>query len=188
VEIEVLDWAQQGLAALQAAVTDYAAGPSIELEGAYMLKMYHEDKDRPANYSAEERDTDRAWRDICANQIVRDAQGTLNFSVVGIAVIFVLGMLIAVLSYVVEPLTAVVQSMLRVGVERAEAWQRDEGLQTLRMLHEAHGRGSWTGAADVVPITVEKGEAFFFPEEGVVSGVASEVYHSLPNKVEQGLE
>jgi hypothetical protein len=185
-EIEVLTWAQQGLAALQAAVTDYAAGPSIELDGAYMLKMYHEDDEIPANYSAEAREVDRAWKDMCANQIVRDAQGTLNFSVVGLAVIIVLGVFIAVLSYVVEPLTAVVQKMLHTGVGRADAWQRDEGLQTLRMLFEAHGRGSWTGAADMVPVTVEKGEAFFFPEEGVVSGVAREVYTSFPNKVEQG--
>jgi hypothetical protein len=185
-ELEVLAWAQEGLAALQAAVQEYVAGPTIELEGAYMLKMYREDNDMPRGYSQEDRDKDHAWRDMCANQIVRDTQGTLNFSVLGIAVIFVLGVFITVLSFVVEPLTAVVQKMLNIGVERANAWQRDDGLQMLRMLFEAHGRGNWTGAGNMVPITSEKGEVFFFPEEGVASGVVREVYHSLPNKVEHG--
>jgi hypothetical protein len=124
-------------------------------------------------------------QDMCNNQIVHDTQGTLNFSVLGVAIILVLGVFTTILSFAVEPLTAAVQSLLHTGVERARAWQRDEGLQTLRMLLEAHGRGSWGGKDDMVPVTMEKGEVFFWPEEGG-EDVVGEVYHSLPNKVEAG--
>jgi hypothetical protein len=38
-EIEVLSWAQQGLASLQTAVQEYAAGPTLELDGGFMQGM-----------------------------------------------------------------------------------------------------------------------------------------------------
>jgi hypothetical protein len=68
-------------------------------------------------------------------------------------------------------------------VERADAWRRDEGLQTLRMLLEAQGRETWSGRGDMVRVTVEKGEVFFWAEEGG-DGAVGEVYHSVPENVD----
>jgi hypothetical protein len=98
-EIEVLSWEQAGLAALQASVQEYAAGPTIAVEGIFVSKMWSEKvlDNAKANYRA----LNQAWRSICHNQIVRVDQGTLNFSVVGIAIIFTLGILIVVMSFVV---------------------------------------------------------------------------------------
>lgn len=37
-------------------------------------------------------------------------------------------------------------------------WATNETLRLERMAHEAFGAGSWVGAAEVVPVTTEKGE------------------------------
>jgi hypothetical protein len=129
---------------------------------------------------------DQGWKDMCEGQIVRDTQGTLNFSLLGIGVIFSLGILITTLSYAVEPLTAWVQKELNVGVERANAWHRDDQLHTLRLLFEAHKKGAWTGEANLIPVTIDANEVFYYPEASG-HGLAREMYQEVPNKVEDRL-
>jgi hypothetical protein len=60
-EIEVETWAQQGLAALQAGIQEYAAGPSVNLQGGYMLKMYRDEKDQ-VNYTDIDKQKDATWK------------------------------------------------------------------------------------------------------------------------------
>jgi hypothetical protein len=181
-KLEVLAWAQEGLASLQAAVVEYAAGPTIALDGAHMQPMWLEKT--PSNYTSVERAVNKAWKDMCHSQIVRDTQGTLNFSLLGVALIFGLGIWITILSFVVEPLTAWIQTSLNIGVARAAAWQRDDGLQTLRLLFESHRRGAWRGSASLVPVTVSADEAFLYPEASAY-GVVKESYQAVPNTDEE---
>jgi len=178
-EIEVLSWAQQGLAALQAAVQEYAAGPTFAVDGGYM-KTFGSGV-APENATAYELAVDKAWKDMCSTQIVHDYQGTLNFSLLGVGVVFGMGILITILSFTVEPLTAWIQRKTGLGVARAEAWQRDDNLHTLRLLFETHQRGVWTGSNNMVPVTVHPNEVFFYPEADI-HGMAREVYQSVPTK------
>jgi hypothetical protein len=178
-EIEVLSWAQQGLASLQTAIQEYAAGPTLELEGGIMQVMgsgvaY-------ANATAQDLAVDRAYKDMCGSQIVHETQGTINFSLLGVTVVFVLGLFISIMSFTVEPLTAWIQRKTGAGVQRAAAWQRDDHLHTLRLLFETHQRGTWTGSSDMVPVTVQPDEVFFYPEANTY-GIAREVYQSVPTK------
>ncbi|KAJ4363812.1 hypothetical protein N0V95_001007 [Ascochyta clinopodiicola] len=174
---EILSWAQEGLASLQAAVQEYAAGPSIALEGGYMKRMWHEKI--PDNYVSSDRVYDKTWESMCHSQIVHDTQGTLNFALLGIAVILGLGILITILSFVIEPFTALVQRRFNVGATRADAWQRDESLQSLRLLFEKYNRGIWRGHSDLVPVTINANETFFYP---LAHGIVEDSYQSLPNK------
>jgi hypothetical protein len=176
-ELEVLSWAQEGLASLQAAVVEYAAGPTIALEGGHMQPMWRDKI--PSNYTSVQAAVNRAWKDMCHSQIVRDTQGTLNFSLLGVVLIFGLGILITIVSFVVEPLTAWIQTRLNIGVARAAAWQRDDGLQTLRLLFESHRRGAWRGSANLIPVTVSADETFFYPETNAY-GVVQESYQAVP--------
>ncbi|KAH7075156.1 hypothetical protein FB567DRAFT_610743 [Paraphoma chrysanthemicola] len=181
-EIEVLSWVQLGLAALQTAVQEYAAGPTLELPNTLMQEM-KSDTDY-SNYTAVDRAIDEGYSAMCHNQIVHDSQGTMNFSLLGIAIIFGLGLLIGILSFTIEPFTAWVQTTLGVGVARANAWQRDDNLQTLRLLFETHQRGAWKGSSDLVPTTMSPDEVFFYPEANT-HGLAREVYQSVPSKIDE---
>jgi len=178
-EIEVLNWVQQGMASLQTAIQEYAAGPTLDVKGGVM-QVYGSETD-PATSTPEQRAVNLAYAHMCGTQIVHDAQGTLNFSLLGVSVVFVLGIFIIIFSFIVEPLTAWVQRMLGKGVQRANAWQRDDGLHTLRLLFETHQRGSWKGESDVVPVTVHPNEVFFYPE-AAAHGPAREVYQAVPMK------
>jgi hypothetical protein len=178
-EIEVLSWAQQGLASLQTAIQEYAAGPTLELEGGIMQVMGS--GVARANATAQDLAVDRAYKDMCGSQIVHETQGTINFSLLGVTVVFVLGLFISIMSFTVEPLTAWIQRKTGAGVQRAAAWQRDDNLHTLRLLFETHQRGTWTGSSDMVPVTVQPDEVFFYPEANT-HGIAREVYQSVPTK------
>lgn len=181
-EIEVLSWAQQGLASLQTAIQEYAAGPTLLLEGGFMQKI--SSGVEPEVGTAFDHAVDKAWIDMCGTQIVHDNQGTMNFSLLGVAVIFGLGLLITIFSFTVEPLTAWIQRKTGMGVARANAWQRDDNLHTLRLLFETHQRGTWTGSDNMVPVTVHPDEVFFYPDhtDGSLHGMAREVYQSVPTK------
>ncbi|KAH7371572.1 hypothetical protein BKA66DRAFT_423820 [Pyrenochaeta sp. MPI-SDFR-AT-0127] len=178
-EHEVLAWVQEGLASLQAAVQEYAAGPTISIAGSKLQQVWLDKV--PENYTATDRAVDQTWRSMCHNQIIHDTQGTLNFSILGITVVFSLGFLICILSFVIEPMTAWIQRRFDVGAARAIAWTRDDNLQTLRLLFDSHRRGAWTGSADLVPVTHSADEVFFYPGESAYGSV-EERYQSLPNK------
>ncbi|KAF2832515.1 hypothetical protein CC86DRAFT_280419 [Ophiobolus disseminans] len=178
-EIEVLAWAHQGLASLQAAVQEYTTGPTLPLEGGFMQKITSGVS--PEVASKFELAVDQAWGDMCGTQIVHDNQGTINFSLLGVAIVFGMGIFITIFSFTIEPLTAWVQRKSGLGVTRAEAWHRDDNLHTLRLLFETHQRGTWKGSSDLVPVTVHPNEVFFYPEADS-HGMAREVYQSVPTK------
>lgn len=94
-----------------------------------------------------------AFEDMCHNQRVKEAQGTLNFSVLGLSLLIGLGTYVILLSFVLEFLMARIQAWLGRGLERAKRWERDGPLQQMRLLYEMQGDGIWVGTTGDFPRT-----------------------------------
>ncbi|KAK2134534.1 hypothetical protein NOF04DRAFT_1339882 [Fusarium oxysporum II5] len=112
-------------------------------------------------------DSDRdaaVWESMCDNQRTRDSQGTLNFSILGLSLLFGLGLYIILVSFVLELLLAWAQKKLGRGLYRAKRWERDGTLQQMRLLYEIQGAGVWKGTTEDFPRTTS-GDLFEHDEE-----------------------
>lgn len=76
-----------------------------------------------------------------------------NFSVFGLAVVFIVGGLIITLSYVLGPLACWIQHRHGLDVHTRFEWTMNETLQLQRLTHEELGVGSWKCCDGSVPIT-----------------------------------
>lgn len=165
-EIEVLAWEHTRLALMQLAVQEYAAGSGLRgitnLSGQATRWL-------PRADTAPDSLMNSAWQDMCHDQIVRETQGTLNFSVLGLAVVLCTGTFVVLFSYVMEVVVSFLQRHFRRGMARSDAWQRDDSLQTVRLLFSSNGKGTWQGARDLIPTTETLDEVFFYPDESLGS-------------------
>ncbi|KAL9618795.1 MAG: hypothetical protein Q9160_006518 [Pyrenula sp. 1 TL-2023] len=137
---EVLHWYTVILATIQRLTVDMVTGPSDESMNKYMNKTVPEFSSRQS----------------CLPQKVRSTAFT-SFSVFGLAVTFILGSLIILLANVIEPFSAFLQKHYKKGTYQRLEWVSNETLQLQRMVHEELGLGTWSGAAETVPVT-EPGE------------------------------
>jgi hypothetical protein len=165
-EHEVLFWEQASLARLQAILHEYAAGSVVQLSSRLKDRL----RKVPRNDSEPNSKANQYWLSMCQAQVTRDAQGTLNFTALGLLIITTIGTLVVTLSFVLESVTAFFQRRSKIGTVRAVMWQRDESLQTLRSMFESHRRGTWQGSEKLIPTTSPADEVFFYPEsaEGTV--------------------
>ncbi|WQF78696.1 hypothetical protein CDEST_03710 [Colletotrichum destructivum] len=147
-QIEMGSLFAENLAKLQHQMAEYVTGPSIAVAGA-VNKAWEASEAMPADVRA-------AHEDMCHRQRTRDAQGTLNFSVLGLAMLLGLGSLFIAFSYVLELATQLLQRATGLGVHKARRWERDENLQVMRMLFEAKDAGVWRGSTDSFPTTESK--------------------------------
>ncbi|ETS84639.1 hypothetical protein PFICI_02664 [Pestalotiopsis fici W106-1] len=95
--------------------------------------------------------TDEA-RSICANQKVIDLVH-VSLSVFGLAFIFVSGLLIIIISYILEPLTRCAGRRLGKNSYARLEWYSTGVFQLQRMAHEALGVGDWDYCGDDIPTT-----------------------------------
>jgi hypothetical protein len=95
-----------------------------------------------------------AYENMCYNQRVKEAQGTLNFSALGLWLLIGLGSYVIIVSFILEFLMAWIQTWLRRGVGRSKRWERDGTLQQMRLLYEMQGDGVWKGTTEDFPRTV----------------------------------
>lgn len=127
-EIEVSSWFSTGLASLQNTVQDYVNPRNIV----------------PGISVGEPQTTvDIA---MCSNQKTEFTNGTISFSVLGIAVILVVGMLIVLTSFFLAPIVGYL------GFKSYHSWVLDDTLQLQRMVFETRGV-RWTGYDRGVPVT-----------------------------------
>jgi hypothetical protein len=94
---------------------------------------------------------------FCRNQIIRNAGQYQSFSVLGLCLIGVVGFLIILISFCIEPLVKAIRSMLGRKTFKSESWITDFVLQQQRIAFEAEGMGTWSNIRGVVPLT-ERGE------------------------------
>ncbi|KZF21368.1 hypothetical protein L228DRAFT_262392 [Xylona heveae TC161] len=143
---EVQSWYNASLAKLQRMTVEYASGPSSTLPfGAYLQQYDDENSQR-----------------MCRNQKARQNGDYTSFSVLGIAIILVVGSIIILTSMCLEMIVAWIQVRYEFGLHRHLQWVLDEKLQLQRMAYEEAGMGTWSGGTDVVPVT-QMGDVFGMP-------------------------
>ncbi|OJD39089.1 cytochrome p450 protein [Diplodia corticola] len=135
-QLDVEKWNNASLALMQRDFVGMAAGPSDSRIADRWL-------DR-ASTGAEKR--------LCKNQKILSTAYT-NFSVFGLATILVIGGLIIVVSYTLEPFVAWIQRRRNLDVYARLEWSLNETLQLQRMAHEELGLGTWRRCDKDVPVT-----------------------------------
>jgi hypothetical protein len=140
--LEAQNWFAISMTNLQQSVVGTATGPP----GNDSLLTYGQS------------DNDSSLQKYCANQIIQQENFT-NFSVLAIALIFILGGMVICVSLVLETAIGFLQLHFKHGLYHRIRWQLDSTLQLQRMAFEEVGLGTWKGGADDVPVT-EKGEEF----------------------------
>ncbi|KAF2870603.1 hypothetical protein BDV95DRAFT_495673 [Massariosphaeria phaeospora] len=133
-ELELENWFQLTLADVQRAILEQATGPSA----AFIRPLYI-----PPNSTEA--------RSVCGNQKIRSDSYT-SFNLLGLVLVFTLGVLIMVASLVLPAIVAHIQR--RRNPYRRLEWIVNDTLQLQRLAHEAVGAGTWTGACDDYPTTV----------------------------------
>ncbi|KKY19192.1 hypothetical protein UCRPC4_g04566 [Phaeomoniella chlamydospora] len=139
-EIEVLGWARTALARLQEAILEYPSQATTNIPGSYIYKP-----------------TDWVSEAMCHSQLVRQTNGTISFSVLGLSIILVVGFLIIALSLCIESVTGHIQTRyLKSCRFRWLDWILDEKFQLQRMMYEAADMGGeWKNVTDEIPTTRE---------------------------------
>jgi hypothetical protein len=133
-QIELSSWFSTGLVMLQHRLREYVTPTNI-LPGTYILE--------PQN------PIDQA---MCFSQKTQTTNGTISFSVLGLALILIVGTLVILASFVLETVVG------WIGLKSHLNWVLDDKLQLQRMVFEARGV-SWTNTQGSIPVT-EGGERF----------------------------
>lgn len=153
--IDVEKWTNITLASIQQSVVEAAGGPSDANLNQYVTKPQS-----------------RVEKQICRNQVsentlllpspnrtnARTLQKILstaytNFSVFGLTTIFIIGGVIIILSYTLEPLVAWIQRRRNLDVYERLEWTMNETLQLQRLAHEELGLGTWHQCDTDIPVT-----------------------------------
>jgi hypothetical protein len=130
-ERECAAWFQTGLARLQYGVQEYATGPNVVPEGSHVWKPGEGD------------DADLNQLAMCYSQVVNDTSGTTSFSILGLIIVFVIGGVILLTSFILDTLVALIQTLTRRGLAKKRAWSQDDKLQLQRRVFELAGTGDW---------------------------------------------
>ena len=147
-QLEIQSWSDTSLARLQRGVLEYVTGPQDVLPGSYVWV--------PSDPISER---------MCHTQLVRGDTGgnksTISFSVLGVAIILVVGTFIILTSLIIEALVALLQHhVFKNSRYRNLNWILDDKFQLQRMMYEAVDMGgTWSGTKSSVPVT-EKGVVF----------------------------
>ena len=137
--IEVHGWMAVSMAKLQQLVVQYATGPPYLAGNANETFV-------KANNTID--------RSICGNQKIRNISGgTQSFSVLGIAIVLIVGMILLLVGFTIDTVVGFFQRRFRIGAYKRLQWTLDQQLQLHRLAYEAAGQGTWTGGTSSVPIT-----------------------------------
>lgn len=144
--IEASSWFAIAVAKLQEIPIRWATGPPNVPAGSTL--------DR-ASFPAEIQ--------MCKSQIILSPGGTMSFSVLGIAVILIVGIFLMLLSLWLDSITGYVRWKLQSNDYKRIQWGLDGMFQLHRLAYEAAGQGTWTGGADAIPVT-QRGDLMGVPE------------------------
>jgi hypothetical protein len=89
---------------------------------------------------------------LCSSQKIRTTAYS-SFNMFGLCFTFVVGTLITVTSYLLEPVSASLQKKRGHGQYGHLEWTTNATLQLQRLAHEEIGLGSWSGGTDAIPVT-----------------------------------
>ena len=97
---------------------------------------------------------------------MRQGQGHVSFSLLGVVIILAAGSVIIVSAVFIDTMVGFMQRRLRRGVYKAIQWGLDEKLQLQRMGYEKGDIGRWQNADGRVPITEDRMEHMGVVMEG----------------------
>ncbi|KAF7507093.1 hypothetical protein GJ744_010906 [Endocarpon pusillum] len=127
-QIELSSWFNTGLVILQSVLRDYANPRNLG----------------PGNYVRAPKTP--AEVAMCSMQKTQATYGTISFSVLGLAIILVVGAIVLVISCIFETVASFI------GLKSYQNWILDDKLQLQRMVFE--GRGvSWLNTQGPIPVT-----------------------------------
>ena len=115
--IEVGHWFEAGLARLQRGIVEYATGPTNIIPG---LSIYLPN--------------DVVSKAMCYSQKITDPQGTVSFSVLGVAIILSVGGFVIFTSLVLDTAVGFIQRQFEKGQHARLNWILDDKLQLQRMV------------------------------------------------------
>ncbi|KAL2039171.1 hypothetical protein N7G274_008220 [Stereocaulon virgatum] len=143
---EVSSWFAVSMAKLQQRIVQYATGPAYIPQGSSLVG--------PLNKHQEK---------MCKNQKVRSRSGTTSFSVLGVAIILIIGSVLILASLLPDTVVGIFRRQLHWKDYKSLQWTLDDKLQMQRMAHEEAGQGHWTGGASSYPLT-RTGDKLGVPE------------------------
>ncbi|PMD41895.1 hypothetical protein L207DRAFT_458517 [Hyaloscypha variabilis F] len=142
--IEVTSWFTFGLARLQQAPINYAAGsPGTSIYGTYII---------PGDPN------------LCTNQKARSTSETASFSVLGTSVVTAVCIVLILVSLVLDQVMNFIQERWNRGGYRHRQWLLDGKLQLQRLAYENARIGTWIKVEDNIPVTT-LGDLFGMPDE-----------------------
>lgn len=144
--IEVSSWMATSLARLQALAVQYATGPPTVT-----------DKNLIQPPSSKEE------KSMCRAQKVRSASGTISFSVLGVAIILIVGTILISLSLLLSTIVCELRRKYQYKDHKRIQYLLDEKLQLHRLAYEEAGQGYWENCGNSIPVTKE-GELLGVPE------------------------
>lgn len=128
-QIEVSSWFSTGLAMLQHTLQEFVSPGNLR-QGISITEF--------------QTPVEKA---MCLSQKTQTTRGTISFSVLGLAIIVIVGALVILTSLVLETIAS------WVGSKTYASWRMDDTLQLQRMVFETRGV-SWTNIEGTVPVTV----------------------------------
>lgn len=144
---EVSSWYAVSMAKLQQKIVQYAIGPAYTPAGVNVTAPLNDAQER-----------------ICKNQKIRSASGTISFSVLGVAIILIVGAMLIFTNLVLDTLMGFIRRKLHWKDYKRLQWTLDEKLQMQRLAYEEAGQGHWSGAVSSVPVT-RKHDTFGIPRD-----------------------
>lgn len=136
-QIEATQFFSISMAKLQQMTVNYAAGPLHAYDGMVFVK---------------------GNETLCGMQKIRGNNGFLSFSVLGVAIILVLGGSLVFISLVLDPVVGFVRQRFNWDDHKRLQWAVDEKLQLQRLAFEGAGQGRWKGGVDSIPKTLSSRE------------------------------
>ena len=135
---EVSTWYGVSMALLQRKVVEFATGPSYVPEGYTLAGPLDEYEEK-----------------LCKNQKIRTSNGTTSFSVLGVAVILIVGTFLIVTHLVLDLIMQFFRQTFGWKEYKSLQWTLDGKFQMQRLAYEEAGQSQWTGGASAVPVTIE---------------------------------
>ena len=135
---EVLNWMNTTLSLAQSSPLDFARVPEFDIGPGVSALQYVVPPAEPAGQL------------LCRRTKARSKQHT-SFSVLGLALLFFLGLLLIALNLVLPKTVAYLQHRTGKGVNRRLEWIESSSFQLQRMAAEGRGIGPWEGRDRDVP-------------------------------------
>lgn len=134
---EVSSWFGVSMTKLQQKVVQYATGPPAIPDSYHLVQPQTREETK-----------------LC-NQIIRRTSGTISFSVLGVAIILIVGTILIVTSLILDTLMQFIRAKTGTNQYKSLQWIVDGKLQLQRLAYEEAGQGHWSEGSSAVPLTAK---------------------------------